>query len=68
MPRLQDGEYDERKNKVWRVLWGMVFGARESDVADDLGWGRRTVNNYLRDLEDDDKAYKEGRSWFAKRK
>jgi len=68
MARLQDGEREEREHKVWQVLKRLFFGARESDVADELGWGRRTVNNYLRDLEEDDRAYKEGRSWFAKKK
>ena len=68
MARLQDGEREERENKVLRLLKQLRWGPRESDVAEELGWGRRTVNNYLHDLEDDDKAYKEGRSWFAKRK
>lgn len=68
MARLQDGEREEREHKVLRLLKRLFFGARELDVAEELGWDRRTVNNYLRDLKDDDKAYKEGRSWFAKKK
>ena len=66
MARLQDGEHEERENIVLRLLKRLRWGARESDVAEELGWERRTVNNYLRDLEDDDKAYKQGRSWFSR--
>jgi predicted transcriptional regulator len=68
MARLQDGEREERENIVLRLLKRLRWGSRESDMAEELGWGRRTVNNYLHDLEDDDKVYKEGRSWFAKKK
>lgn len=66
MARLQDGEREERENIVLRLLKRLRWGPRESEVAEELGWDRRTVNNYLNDLKDDDKAYKEGRSWFAK--
>lgn len=66
MARLQDGEHEERENIVLRLLKRLRWGPRESEVAEELGWDRRTVNNYLNDLKDDDKAYKEGRSWFAK--
>ena len=66
MARLQDGEREEREWMVLRLLKRLRWGPRESDMAEELGWERRTLNNYLRDLEDDDKAYKEGRSWFAK--
>jgi DNA-binding IclR family transcriptional regulator len=38
---------------------------RESELASELGWQRRTVNNYLRALESQGLAYKEGRDWFT---
>lgn len=66
MARLQDGEHEERENIVLRLLKRLRWGPRESDIADELGWERRTVNNYLNDLRDEDKAYKEGRSWFSR--
>ena len=66
MARLQDGEHEERENIVLRLLKRLRWGPRELDVAQELGWERRTVNNYLNDLRENDKAYKEGRSWFAK--
>jgi hypothetical protein len=33
-------------------------------MASELGWQRRTVNNYLRALARRGMAYKEGREWF----
>jgi hypothetical protein len=33
-------------------------------MANELGWQRRTVNNYLRTLQQRGLAYKEGRDWF----
>ena len=67
MARLQDGEREERESIVLGLLKRLRWGPRESDVAEELGWDRRTVNNYLNDLKDDGKAYKDGRSWFAKK-
>jgi DNA-binding IclR family transcriptional regulator len=46
------------------VLHGHPYGLRESELASELGWQRRTVNNYLRALERRGLAYKEGRDWF----
>jgi predicted transcriptional regulator len=65
MARLCDGEREERQETIFQLLRRFIWGARESEIAVELGWERRTVNNYLRGLEDDGKAYKEGRSWFA---
>ena len=66
MARLQDGEREERENALLRLLKRLRWGVRESEIAEELGWERRTVNNYLNELKDDQKAYREGRSWFAK--
>ncbi len=65
MARLRDGEKSRKKNQVHGTLWQKWFGIRESELADELGWGRRTLNNYLRELQEQGRAYKEGRSWFA---
>ena len=65
MARLRDGEKLRKENQVLGMLWQKLFGIREGELADEMGWERRTLNNYLRDLEDQGRAYKEGRSWFA---
>jgi DNA-binding NarL/FixJ family response regulator len=65
MARLQKGEREDKTNTLYRLLKRLRFGVRESEVAEELGWQRRTVNNYLRQLKRDEKAHQEGRSWFA---
>ncbi|NOH03075.1 MAG: hypothetical protein HND47_14515 [Chloroflexi bacterium] len=67
MARLQNGEKEEKEGKLYRLLKRLRFGVRESEVAEELGWHRRTVNNYLRKLRKEEKAEREGRSWFAKK-
>ncbi|HLO29909.1 MAG TPA: FaeA/PapI family transcriptional regulator [Anaerolineales bacterium] len=66
MARLQKGERTDKENTLYRLLRRLRFGVRESEVAEELGWQRRTANNYLRKLEKEKKAEREGRSWFAK--
>lgn len=63
--RLQKGEKRTKERQVESVLYRHEFGLRESEVASELGWDRRTVNNYLRELEEQGRAYKEGRDWFV---
>lgn len=65
MARLFEGEKARKQNQVQRLLHRHDFGLRESEIAQELGWDRRTVNNYLRDLQDQGRLYKEGRSWFV---
>ena len=66
MARLAKGEREDKQNLLYRLLRRLRFGVRESEVAEELGWQRRTANNYLRKLKEADKAEREGRSWFAK--
>jgi hypothetical protein len=66
MARLQKGEREEKENRLYRLLRRLRFGVRESEVAQELGWERRTANNYLRKLKEAEKAERDGRSWFAK--
>jgi len=66
MARLQIGERKHRENTLYRLLGRLRFGVRESEAAEELGWHRRTVNNYLRKLKQEEKAERQGRSWFAK--
>jgi len=64
MARLRDGEKSDKETQVSDELQKHTFGLRESELAQELGWERRTVNNYLHELEEQGKAYKEGRSWY----
>jgi DNA-binding NarL/FixJ family response regulator len=66
MARLQKGEREDKESKLYRLLRRLRWGVREAEIAEELGWQRRTVNNYLRQLKVDEKAKREGRSWFAK--
>lgn len=66
MAKLQKGEREEKESKLYRLLKRLRFGVRESEISQELGWHRRTVNNYLRKLKKADKADREGRSWFSK--
>ncbi len=66
MAKLQKGEREEKENKLYRLLKRLRFGVRESEISQELGWQRRTVNNYLRNLKKAKKADREGRSWFSK--
>lgn len=66
MARLENGRREENEHLLYRLLRRLRWGVRESEIAQELGWERRTVNNYLRQLELNNKAYREGRSWFAK--
>ncbi len=67
MARLRAGEQENRQNFILRLLKGSRWGIKESEVAQEMGVNRRTANNYLRKLEKDDKAEKDGRLWFSKR-
>jgi len=65
MARLFAGEQKLKTDDVVRLLRRHEFGLREAEVAEMLGWERRTVNNYLHDLETRGRAYREGRLWHA---
>ncbi len=65
MARLFAGEKDCRSDDVLRALQSHDLGLRESELAELLAWDRRTVNNYLRDLQAQEQVHKEGRLWFA---
>lgn len=65
MARLREGEKSSKENLIQRLLYEHLFGIREAEIADELGWDRRTVNNYLRELKAQGFAYKEGQDWFV---
>jgi len=65
MARLRKGERNRKERVVKHKLTRHFLGIREAELAEELGWQRRTVNNYLRNLQQKGAAYKEGRSWFT---
>jgi predicted transcriptional regulator len=65
MARITEWEKSQKITEVQRVLIEHPFGLRESELTSELGWERRTVNNYLRALEDEGLVYKEGWEWYA---
>ena len=67
MARLKDGEREQKESKILRLLKKLRLGLRESEISVELGWERRTVNNYLRQLSNNDKVEKDGRLWFLKK-
>lgn len=65
MSRLFEGEKEQITEKLYRLLHRHNNGLRESEIAEMAQMDRRRVNNYLRELQADEKAYKEGWEWFA---
>lgn len=65
MGRLTEGEKLLRLNEIVQLLKAHSLGLEEAEIAQSLGWERRTVNNYLRELESYQVIYKEGQLWFA---
>jgi CRISPR-associated endonuclease/helicase Cas3 len=65
MPKT-DGETKQRRIElVYRLLERYPNGLTEQEIADMLNFGRRAVNNYLRELETKGQVYKDGRKWFV---
>ena len=65
MARLGRGERDWHEMRIQRLLRRHHFGLREIEIAQELGWDRRRLNNYLRRLMSRGCIYKEGRCWFS---
>lgn len=63
MARLFAGEKKDNSNQVLRLLRRCFGGLRETEIAQELGWDRRTTNNYLRELKKQGRVHKEGRDW-----
>lgn len=63
MARLFSGEKSDKSNQLLRLLQRCFNGLREIEISQELGWDRRTTNNYLRDLQKQGRVHKEGRDW-----
>lgn len=64
MARLPEGKKEERKGHVSRLLNRCRLGLTEREVAEEMGWQRRTTNNYLRELDEEERVHRNGRKWF----
>lgn len=65
MARLRAGEKDTNSIKVHNLLRWHDNGLTEQEMSEMIGMDRRRLNNYLRELEEKQKAYRERRLWFA---
>jgi len=65
MPKMDQDTKWKRIDLVLHLLTRHPNGLTEREVAETLNMGRRTVNNYLRELEIQGKLYKDGRLWLA---
>ncbi len=63
MARLFSGEKSDKSNQLIRLLQCCFNGLREIEISQELGWDRRTTNNYLRELSRQGRIHKEGRDW-----
>lgn len=64
MARLPEGEKEQRKGRLTRLLNRCRLGLSEREVSEEMGWDRRTTNNYLRELDNEERAHRNGRKWF----
>ncbi|RMD57321.1 CRISPR-associated endonuclease Cas3'', partial [Candidatus Parcubacteria bacterium] len=64
MARIDEKTREQRKERVWLKVRSSSNGIREAEIADELRMERRTVNNYLRELEIEGRIIKDGRLWY----
>jgi hypothetical protein len=68
MARLFIGERECKRADLVELLERFQNGLKETEIAETLGWERRTVNNYLHDLERAQRVFKDGQLWFPEAK
>jgi len=64
MPRIDETTRLQRLERVWQLIRRHPRGIREAEIAGQLQIERRTVNNYLRQLELEGRIIKDGRLWY----
>lgn len=64
MPNVEGSTKQQNKERTW--LWVRRFpdGVTEGELQQSTGIQRRTLNNYLRELEEEGKIYKDGTLWL----
>lgn len=64
MPKIDETTRLQRLERIYLLLMRHGLGLTEAEIADEMGLERRTINNYLRKLETQGKAYKDGLYWL----
>ncbi|MCA9946082.1 MAG: CRISPR-associated endonuclease Cas3'', partial [Anaerolineales bacterium] len=64
MPRISEEDKKRGKEQVLMFV-KRHHGLREVEIADMLNIHRRTINNYLNEMEPEGKVYKDGLYWHA---
>lgn len=64
MARLPKGGKQKNLNRLTHLLNRCRLGLSEQEVAEEMGWQRRRTNNYLRELDEQEKAHRDGRKWY----
>ncbi len=65
MPKMDEKTREGRKERTFLCLRRYKSGLTEAELAEELHFERRTLNNYLRELELEGKVYKDGKYWYA---
>ena len=64
MPRIDDEDKRNRSERIYLLLTRNARGLTEGEIAEEVRIDRRTVNNYLRELEQHGRAFKDGIYWY----
>lgn len=64
MARISNDSKHARKERVWLCVKRHPHGITELEIANYAGMERRTVNNYLTELETEGKIYKDSTLWL----
>jgi predicted DNA-binding transcriptional regulator YafY len=64
MPRIDESTKLQRLERISLLLMRNARGLTEGEIAEEIRMERRSINNYLRELEDQGKAFKDGLYWF----
>jgi len=64
MPKIDEATKQQRLDRIHLLLARNARGITEAEIADEIRLERRTVNNYLRELEFQGKAIKDGLYWY----
>lgn len=65
MPPHANDDTHARRQRIYLLVKQHTQGLRESEIADMLKMNRRSINNYLIDLERAGQLYKDGVLWIA---
>lgn len=64
MPNTKNEDKRAKIDRVYRLLRQNPGGLKKAEIADSLHLERRTVQNYLTELESEGKVYREGWYWY----